>query len=236
MARDSNFHQPHFGRERLNPDTSIARHRHGDGYISVVLSGSYQEAGFDGRRNLVAGDVMVHHHYDAHLDHIGSEGTELVNLPLPPCLSLPTAFRIDNPDDLARLAEVDPIEAALQLRPSGSVPAQSDWPDQLARDLVNAHDLQLGRWAETIGLAAETLSRGFRAAYGITPARFRGEARARRAMEMLDRCGSSLAAVAIDCGYADQSHLNRAIVELTGQPPGAWRRSNPFKSCTRTSD
>jgi len=235
MAQACDFHLPHFGRERLGPGMSIARHRHGDGYITVVLAGSYQEAGFDGRRNLISGDVVVHRRYDAHLDHIGAGGAELINLPLPPGLSLPAAFRTDDADALARMAERNPLEAALQLRPGGEVAAQSDWPDRLALVLATAHDQQLGDWAEAIGLAPETLSRGFRAAYGITPARFRVEARARRAMEMIDQDGPGLAAVAADCGYADQSHLNRAIVELTGQPPGAWRRSNSFKSSTRFS-
>src|SRR5262245_50289943 len=124
MAQGSDFHLPHFGRERLSPGLSLARHWHGDGYITVVLGGSYQEAGFDGRRNLIAGDVVVHRRYDAHLDHIGADGAELINLPLPPEIALPAAFRAEDPDALARLAERSPLEAALQLRPSGEVAAQ----------------------------------------------------------------------------------------------------------------
>jgi AraC-like DNA-binding protein len=110
------------------------------------------------------------------------------------------------------------------------VAAASDWPDRLAADLVKRPDQRLGLWADRAGLAAETLSRGFCSAYGVTPARFRAEARARRAIMMIERDQLGLATIAADCGYADQPHLNRAIVELTGWPPGLWRRSNSFKS------
>jgi AraC-like DNA-binding protein len=229
MGSDREFHLPHFGRERLSAHEDIRRHRHWGGYITVVLGGGYQEAGFEGRLNLTPGDVIVHGCFDAHLDHIGPGGAELVNLRLPPGLSLPANFRIDDPDELARIAESDPIEAAHSLRPIGDVATHSDWPDLLAGALQAAGNQSLGYWARNMGLAAETLSRGFRAAYGITPARFRAEVRARRAMEMLVEGDASLTSIAFDCGYSDQPHLNRAIVSLTGESPGSLRKSNSFK-------
>ncbi len=229
MASGYEFHSPHFGRERLGAHKRIPRHHHWGGYITVVLGGGYQEAGFEGRLNVAPGDVVVHGRFDAHLDHIGSSGAELVNLPLPPGLSLPASFRIDDPDELARIAEVDPVVAAHSLRPVGDVATHSDWPDLLAGALQSASDQRLGNWAENVGLSAETLSRGFRAAYGITPARFRAEVRARRAMEMLIEGETSLASIAIDCGFSDQPHFSRAILSMTGKSPGSLRKSNSFK-------
>ena len=229
MVSGYDFHSPHFGRERLDSHKRIARHHHWGGYITVVLGGGYQEAGFDGRLNLVPGDVVVHRRLDAHLDHIGPGGAELVNLPLPPGLSLPATFTIDDPDELARMAEFDPVEAAHRLRPNGEVTTQGDWPDALALVLTAANEQRLGQWADGMGLAAETLSRGFRAAYGITPARFRAEVRAQRAMEMILQGSTSLASIAVDCGYSDQPHLSRAIAGVTGESPGRLRKSNSFK-------
>ena len=230
MPTPSQFHAPFFGRERLDAGTSIPRHRHRDGYVTVILSGGYHEAGFDGRRELDAGTVIVHRPYDAHLDHVGRGGADLINLPLPAGLVLPVAFRIDDPDAIARLAEIDPRAAAESLRPSEAVRGASDWPDRLAADLVEAPDQRLGSWADRVGLAAETVSRGFQSAYGVAPARFRAEVRARQAMMMIERGDFGLAAIAAECGYSDQPHLNRAIVALTGRPPGHWRRSIPFKN------
>ena len=233
MALGSHFHTPQFGRERLGAHERIARHRHWGGYITVVIGGHYDEAGFGGRVSLRAGDVVVHGCFDAHLDHIGSRGAELINLPLPAGLQLPTSFTIEDPDGLARLAEIDLQKAAQSLRPYGEITTRADWPDLLALVLARPDGELLGAWADNMGLAAETLSRGFRAAYGVTPARFRGEVRARRAMEMILQSDASLAEIAFDCGYSDQPHLTRAVVELTGKPPGQWRRSNSFKNITR---
>ena len=233
MASASDFHLPHFGRERLSANERIARHRHWGGYITVVIGGQYEEAGFGGRMILSAGDVVVHGRFDAHLDQIGSRGAELVNLPLPAGLQLPASFTIDDPDELARLAETDLREAAHSLQPCGEITTRADWPDLLALVLACAESEPLGVWADNMGIAAETLSRGFRAAFGVTPARFRGEVRTRRAMEMIFQTDASLAEIAVDCGYSDQPHLTRAVVELTGKPPGKWRSSNSFKNGDR---
>ena len=229
MASGSEFRMPHFGRERLQARSSIPRHRHRDGYIAVVLAGGYQEAGFAGRLNLRPGDVVVHRRYDAHVDHVGTCGAELINLPLPPGLSLPAAFRIADPDAVARHAESDPIAAAALLQPAAEIHAELDWVDQLAAQLVRNPGQRLYDWAMAAGLAPATLSRGFRLAYGVGPARFRREARAYAAMAAIERSREPLAAIAADCGFADQAHLTRTVVELTGRPPGAWRTSNLFK-------
>jgi AraC-like DNA-binding protein len=41
----------------------------------------------------------------------------------------------------------------------------------------------------------------------------------------LIRNGSSLAAAAASCGFADQSHMTRVFVRQFGFTPGAWKRS-----------
>jgi AraC-like DNA-binding protein len=235
MALASEFRSPFFGREQLCAGAKIPRHQHRDGYITVVLSGGYQEAGFDGRRNLAEGNVVVHRRYDAHLDTIASRGAALINLPLPSAFSLPSAFQIDDPDAIARIAEDDPFEAAFCLQPKEEILSATDWSDLLAQALIRRTNQRLDDWAHEIGLAVETLSRGFRSAYGVAPARFRAEARARQAMIMIERAELSLAAIAVECGYFDQSHLSRAIVALTGRPPGHWRRSSPYNNGRRKS-
>jgi len=197
----------------------------------VVLSGGYQEAGLAGRFDLTAGDVAVHREFDAHLDHVRARGAEILNLPLPLGTALPAVFRIADPDAIARFAESDPLGAAMSLVPvSGAIPA-NDWPDELAGDLNLNSEPRLRSWAHANGLAPETLSRRFRMAYGVTPAAFRAEARAHRAFALIRGSDAPLASIAVDCGFADQPHLTRAIVHLTGQPPGFWRRTSiPFKT------
>jgi AraC-like DNA-binding protein len=80
-----------------------------------------------------------------------------------------------------------------------------------------------------MGLSAEHVSRGFTRVFGVTPQRYRLEARARAALADLP-AAVSLAAVAVQHGFADQAHMTRSVRDVTGLPPGAWRRSNPFKT------
>ena len=63
-----------------------------------------------------------------------------------------------------------------------------------------------------------------------TPSQLSGYARAALA-DLADLAGAaSLAAVAAQHGFADQAHMTRSVRAVTGLPPGAWRRSNPFKT------
>jgi AraC-like DNA-binding protein len=200
----------------------------------VVLSGGYEEAGFAGRFDLNAGDVAVHSSFDAHLDRVQPNGCELLNLPLARGTSLPAAFKVADPDLIARIAERDPHLAARALVPSQFVTVSRDWPDELASAITHTPQLVLGRWANIKGLAAETVSRGFRTVFGVTPARFRLEMQAQRAIHLIEESGLSLAEIAAECGFSDQPHLTRAFVQLTGRAPGAWRRESiPFKTDVR---
>ena len=231
MAHSPEVRFVRHGRERLASGLRIPRHRHQYGYIAVVLAGAYQEAGLSGRLAVEASDVVVHRPFDSHLDKIASNGATVLNLPLPADAALPPAFRIADPDRVARIAERDPIAAAISLQPVGAVTRAGDWPDDLATVLHTGSKLSLREWAGANGLTPETISRGFRNAYGVTPAAFRAELRAHRALDLVRQGVASLAAIAVDCGFADQPHLTRAIVRLTGESPGSWRRrSIPFKT------
>jgi AraC-like DNA-binding protein len=210
--------------QRLPAGQSIPRHRHADGYAAIVLEGTHQQAGDAGRRRLGPGEVAVHAGFAAHLNHVGPGGARLLNLPV---AWLPDGFgRVDDPDELVRLAGQDPQAAAARLQeqlmplPAGS----ADWPDLLAAALAADPGLSVSAWARQHGLAAATVSRGFARVFGTSPRRFRSEALARRALHGCLWEGGSLAHVALEAGFADQSHMTHAITALTGCPPGEWRR------------
>jgi AraC-like DNA-binding protein len=74
------------------------------------------------------------------------------------------------------------------------------------------------------------LSRGFKKLFGVTPASFRMEARAGQAFALIADGDAPLAAIAAAAGFADQAHMSRVLLALTGSPPRAWRKSNPFKT------
>ena len=208
----------------------LPRHRHADGYAAVVVAGAYEEAGDTGRRRVGPGDVVVHRAFEAHLNRTPGAGAQVLNLPLP-AGDLAAFGRVNDLDGLVRVALADPGAAQAMLaeafRPAA--PAVPDWPDLLAAALAQGDEQPLGAWADAFGLSPEHLSRGFGKVFGVSPQRYRLEARTRAALAALAG-PAALADVAAAHGFADQAHMTRSVRAVTGRPPGAWKRSNPFKT------
>ena len=221
----------------------IARHKHAQPYAAVVMSGSYEEAGESGRWRVSAGEVLIHPAFSAHCDRVSRKGTRVLDIPLAhDQVPRTTCGHIQDPDALARIAERDPAAAThyliAELRPAHRDATDLELPDQLAATLnSDAPPDSIARWAAERGIARETLSRQFRALYEVSAARYRIEARARRAWSAIVTSNIPLATLAQACGYADQAHLTRDVAVLTGRTPGAWRsaRSQIFKTTIETA-
>lgn len=215
-----------YQRSRLQPSV-IERHRHTRPYATVILSGRYEEAGDAGRFKVEPGDVLLHRPFSAHLDRISGEAAIVLDLPLPFQASLgPAKGRIADPDELVRLSQTDrrsAVEYVLnEFRALRS--EEGDLPDLLAQALAGVEPPAIGGWAEAMGRTREHVSRAFRTVYGVSPARYRSEARARNAWQMILAGHASLAAIAAETGFADQAHMARAIRNFTGSTPTAWRK------------
>lgn len=79
--------------------------------------------------------------------------------------------------------------------------------------------------AEACGLSRSYFIEAFRETTGQTPYQWVQAQRLARAQALLARPGLSLAAIALACGFADQSHFTRVFTRHMGMPPGTWRRS-----------
>jgi AraC-like DNA-binding protein len=79
----------------------------------------------------------------------------------------------------------------------------------------------LAELAAEVGLNRFQLLHGFRREIGLPPHAFRIVRRVQRARAMI-RAGVPLAEAAAALGFADQSHINRAFLRVTGATPGAW--------------
>ncbi len=135
-------------------------------------------------------------------------------------------------DAIARLAERDPHEAAALLRRTFRPLAMrlNDWPDLLAAALAADPALSLADWADAMGIAPQSLSRGFGRAFGTSPKRYRLELRTLQALRRLPGWRGSMAALAAETGFADQAHLTRAIVALTETDADPLGGLSPFKN------
>jgi AraC-like DNA-binding protein len=123
----------------------------------------------------------------------------------------------------ASLEQADPSRVAAG-RPA-TVQARRALTDATHEALAADPDRSLLELAATLGVSAHHLSRIFRAAAGHTIARHRMRLRVRAALERLAGGESSLARMAADLGFADQSHLCRAVRSETGHTPSALRRA-----------
>jgi AraC-like DNA-binding protein len=85
-----------------------------------------------------------------------------------------------------------------------------------------AETVPLALLAEIAGLHPLSLIRAFRRTLGMPPHAYQTAGRIARAQALLRR-GLAPAAVATDCGFADQSHLSRAFKRVVGVPPGLYR-------------
>jgi AraC-like DNA-binding protein len=210
--------------QTLTPGGRFDRHRHAHAYAALVLTGGYVEAGDRGRFHARPGQVLIHGAWESHMDAVSGQGATVLNLPYAGEAGFGVGSVAD-PDAVARAAERDLVEASgLLIERLAAVEAGAgDWPDRLAAALRNDPATVLEFWAESEGLSPETVSRGFRQAFGISPRRYRAEQRALAAVRALTHRDLPPAALAAELGFADQAHMSRAVAAVTGLPPGRLR-------------
>ncbi len=85
----------------------------------------------------------------------------------------------------------------------------------------HADDVRLDDLAHLTGLDPLRVLRTFRTATGLPPYAFLTGVRVARAKELL-AAGVPIAQVALDVGFADQSHLSRQFKRLTGLTPSRY--------------
>ncbi len=94
-----------------------------------------------------------------------------------------------------------------------------------------AHDITVADLAFVAGLSRAHLTRAFAAAYHMPPHVYLNAVRIAQA-QVLVRRGTPLAAVALECGFADQSHLTRRFKGSVGVTPSAWHKMQRVPSFT----
>ena len=100
------------------------------------------------------------------------------------------------------------------------------WQARRSRALIASRltgPLTIAEVAAACGLSSAYFARAFKASTGTTPHEWLQACRVERARGLLRRPSLSLAAIAAECGFADQSHFTRIFRRATGQPPGNWR-------------
>jgi len=96
-----------------------------------------------------------------------------------------------------------------------------------ATEILEAHldgNISLRQVAEACELSVGHFARAFKQSFRTPPYRWLIERRVDRARDLMTNSRLPLADIAIRCGFADQSALNRSFKRIHGVAPGMWRR------------
>ena len=230
----------------------VPHHEHELAYVTLVLDGHYAEGGRHGWTELSPFSAIFNPAGVAHSSRVGDQGMKLFTIECRPRLLDELDLRLpDHPvvdpgssaDALARDVRVRGVQVGHRRCPhleshlaemlgtlAGPAPEQTAAPRWLGRvkDRLRAHfrePIRVRDLAVEAGVHPVHLARVFRARERQTPGEYVQRLRIREACELLRAEGATLAAVAADCGFSDQSHFTRTFTKLVGTSPGRFRKA-----------
>jgi transcriptional regulator GlxA family with amidase domain len=83
---------------------------------------------------------------------------------------------------------------------------------------------------QLVALSKSHFSRAFQQSLGTPPMAYVAKRRVERAKLMMTSTRDRLTDIALACGFADQSHLNRSFRRIVGMSPGIWRRMYQYET------
>lgn len=229
----------------------VPRHEHELAYVTVVLHGDYLE-GDRGLKELRPMTAVFNPTGVRHETVIGPAGVSLFTIELRdeglrrlgmrlpvrtevdrvagtmlwPGLRLYSAFKARTTDSLVVESHVMELLGAI----AGSEFRERSAPGWLGRVKERMHEefrdnLRMRELAGDAGVHPVHLARVFRVQEGRTPGDYLQQLRVRAACHLLRNRDYPLAAIAAECGFADQSHFTRVFRKLTGTTPAQFRRA-----------
>jgi AraC family transcriptional regulator len=226
-----------------------APHVHEHSYLTLIIAGSTTERFSNRAEQLLRGDVQfmrageVHsNHYpiatrclhvelDGVIDALCDAGGSLPTGPLRDVRSRVIAAMIRDEfqvrDDLAPLA-IDGLLLALLTRGARRDRRFDGAPAWLTRvrDALHSSYRQkpsLDRLAQIAGVVPEHISREFHRYTGRTVGTYVRDLRIAYACRLLETSAATLAEIALDCGFADQSHFASTFRRTMGITPRVYR-------------
>ena len=115
------------------------------------------------------------------------------------------------------------LDRAVRKAAGGLAPWQAELASRVLLDDLR-DSVAVVRLAGLCGLSRSYFTKAFKVSMGTPPHRWLMCQRLRRAAELLERTDDGISAIALSCGFADQSHLTRTFRSAVGFSPAAWRR------------
>lgn len=130
------------------------------------------------------------------------------------------------PDDFTGLARLTMLQTSDMELTADSPPRRLDARLLRAIGYIHAHfsePLSIGDIARAAGFKSGYFTRFFKATAGVSPRGYLTEVRIERAKELIRGSRKSMAQIAEECGFLDQSHLSNIFRRRVGMTPKAFR-------------
>jgi AraC family transcriptional regulator len=223
------------------PNRRLARHSHPLGCIAVVVDGAVRKSFTRLSGVATQGTVIRMPPAEPHVDEFGRSGARLVVAETAGdeevaldrnwtalLIASKIARELETPDAFTPLA----VEGlALELAAAAGRMKQPGLPQWLetAREIAVERALEsvsVADLATELGVEPRLLARGFHERYGVSIGEYVRNARLDWAASRLVHGDEPLATLALEAGFADQSHFTRSFKRRTGLPPGKYRRAH----------
>lgn len=122
------------------------------------------------------------------------------------------------------------VEVPLRKEPPPEVLARTGTKLDAMLDFIDANlaePLKLESLAARAGASRAHFVRRFRSLTGLSPHRYLTQRRIEKAKDLLRGSEHTLADIALEVGFGNQSHFTQVFHGITGMTPSQWRRSGP---------
>jgi AraC family transcriptional regulator len=232
---------------------NLPLHVHARSYFCLIRRGTYTESYDRKTRRCAPGMLVFHPAGEAHTETFDESHVDSFNVEIGPewtrrmkefgiLLDQPVEFKGGERVTLAhRMLEelsANDSESSLSIEAltweilaafgGAHTPVERSQPHWLmdAREALDSRldeSISLRSVAREVGVHPVHFAAVFRRFHGCSPGQYLRRKRFERARHLISDPDLSLAQVATDTGFSDQSHLNRVFRRFTGMTPGQYR-------------
>ncbi len=224
--------------------TIVPEHSHDWPVLSLYLMGDYVKLSDRGEWRISSPSVVLHGPGEAHGSRLGGVGLEQLDIQFDPAWLGIKASRLASLRCWVggEIANARSRLLALWLSPISSEDSLRRATLNFIEQAMSAHELRAPQWVALIDQRLDTrvavtadelageldlhptwLAQAYRAATGEGLREAAQRRRVEQATTLLRTTDEQPAGIAVDCGFCDQSHMNRAFRKLLGRTPGEVR-------------